>query len=408
MRLSLPAALLAGCTTALLLQPAATATTAPGPQRRDFAGGASTTSLPLPAGTGLAPRGTEPFELLGLGWDGPPDALAGAVVRVRTRDAATGHWTDWHRLEAETEDGPDRATRGSTAPLWTGRSDGVAVELRPGPAGPPPGLRLDLVDPGRGVQPDAGAVRTIPPADPVLPPAEPPATLVTPVTPATPVTPGTPAAPAAPATPAAPASGQAPRPAIVTRAGWGADESLRAPDFDYTGPVRAVFVHHTDTTNDYDCSDAPRMIRSIYQYHVKTNGWRDIGYNFLIDHCGTIYEGRAGGVDQPVHGAHTLGFNTDTSGVAALGTFVDDQPPQSLLDSLAAIAAWKLGLTSQPADGSTGLTVGANGTRFTKGDVVDFATISGHRDGVSTECPGGALYAYLPDIRATAARLQVY
>ncbi|MEU1290116.1 peptidoglycan recognition protein [Kitasatospora sp. NPDC005856] len=362
MRLSLPAVLLAGCTTVLLLQPAATAT----PQGRDPAGAGSTTTIPLPAGTGLSPRGTRPFELLGLDWDGPADALAGAVLRVRTRNAATGRWSDWHRLEAEAGDGPDHPAHSATAPLWTGPSDGVAVDVRPGPAGVPAGLRLDLVDPGRGAA--RAAVRTLP--------AEPPT------------------------------EGGAPRPPIVTRAGWGADESLRDRDFDYTGPVREVFVHHTDSATDYACTDAPRVIRAIYRYHVQTNGWRDIGYNFLVDRCGTVYEGRAGGVDLPVHGAHTLGFNTDSAGIAAIGTYTDDQPPQPLLDGLAALAAWKLGLTAQPADGRTRLTSTSGASRYPKGTVVDFDAVSGHRDAVTTECPGTALYARLPALRTAAARLQ--
>ncbi|MGW1177761.1 peptidoglycan recognition protein family protein [Kitasatospora sp. NPDC002543] len=379
MRLSLPAAVLAGCVAVLLLQPAAGATSRPAPQRRDFAGGASTTTLPLPAGAGLAPCGTAPFELLGLGWDGPPDALAGAVVRVRARDAATGRWSDWHRLAADAGDGPDRAARGATAPLWTGRSDGVAVELRPGPAGVPAGLRLDLVDPGRGAAPTG--VRTLP--------AEPPA------------------APSAGASTVL-GAGRAARPKIVTRAGWGADESLRGrADPDYTGPVRTVFVHHTDTATDYACADAPRVIRAIYQYHVESSGWRDIGYNFLVDRCGTVYEGRAGGVEQPVHGAHTLGFNTDSAGVAAIGTYVDDQPPQPLLDGLAALAAWKLGLAARPADGRTRLVSGSDASRYPEGTAADFDAVSGHRDGFDTECPGNALYARLPALRAAAARLQV-
>lgn len=366
MRLSFPAALLAGCTTVLLLQPvAATATQ----QHRDPVGGGSTTTIALPTGTGLAPRGTRPFELLGVDWDGPPDALAGAVLRVRTRNAATGRWSDWHRLEAEPGDGPDNPAHSATAPLWTGRSDGVAVDLRPGPAGVPARLRLDLVDPGHGAPSEA--IRILP--------AEPPTGR---------------------------ANGQAPRPPIVTRAGWGADESLRDQDFDYTGPVREVFVHHTDTATDYACTDAPRVIRAIYQYHVQTNGWRDIGYNFLVDRCGTVYEGRAGGVDRSVHGAHTLGFNTDSAGVAAIGTYTNDEPPQPLLDGLAALAAWKLGLTAQPADGRTQLTSTSSSSRYPKGTVVDFDAISGHRDAVATECPGATLYARLPALRTTAARLQ--
>ncbi|MGW7448722.1 N-acetylmuramoyl-L-alanine amidase [Kitasatospora sp. NPDC054795] len=476
MRLSLPAALLAGCTAALLLQPAATATPSPKPQRREFAGGGSTTTLPLPAGTGLAARGTRPFELLGLGWDGPADALAGAVVRVRTRDAATGRWSAWHRLEAGPGDSPDDPAHGATAPLWTGRSDGVAVEVRPGPAGVPAGLRLDLVDPGNGAAPArVGTLPAEPPtgpptasptdpttgppvnpptasptdpttgppvnpptASPTDPPVNPPTASPTdpttgppvnpptasptdpptgsPANPSTDPTTGSPTEPPAdpptvPSTEPGPSTeptpkGQAPRPAIVTRAGWGADESLRERDFVYTGPVREVFVHHTDTATDYACADAPRVIRAMYQYHVKTNGWRDIGYNFLVDRCGTVYEGRAGGVERPVQGAHTLGFNADSSGIAAIGTYSDGQPPQPLVDGLAALAAWKLGLGAQPADGRTKLTSSSGASRYPRGSVVEFDAVSGHRDAVATECPGNALYALLPALRTAAALLQ--
>ncbi|MFJ2193438.1 hypothetical protein ACIOJE_36740 [Kitasatospora sp. NPDC087861] len=107
------------------------------------------------------------------------------------------------------------------------------------------------------------------------------------------------------------------------------------------------------------------------------------------------------GVDRPVHGAHTLGFNTDSAGVAAIGTFVSDSPPQPLLDGLAAIAAWKLGLT-----GRAQLTSSSDASRYPKGTVVAFDAVSGHRDAFNTECPGAALYARLPALRAAAAHLQ--
>ncbi|MFJ8437031.1 peptidoglycan recognition protein [Kitasatospora sp. NPDC094019] len=351
------------------------------------AGGGSVTSLPLAGGRLLVGRTARRFELLGVGWDGPARALAGGTVRVRVRDAASGAWSGWHELDADGEDGPDTAAatavghapRGATAPLWTGPSDGVAVEVTPGPAGPPPGLRVALVDPGEGVRP-AGARST--PADPTS------------------------------GSPADPTSGgrrtghQAPRPGIVTRAGWGADESIREPGFEYTGPVRAVFVHHTATTTAYPCSDAPRLIRAIYEYHVRSNGWRDIGYNFLVDRCGTVYEGRAGGTDLPVHGAHTLGFNTDSAGVAAIGTYVTDLPPADLLTGLARIAAWKLGLTEQDAAGTTRLVSGSDGSLYPAGTGAVFQAVSGHRDGFNTECPGDALYPRLPELRTAAAGLQ--
>ncbi len=347
---------------------------------RGAAGGGSVTSLPLTlapnGGRVLAPRTVRRFELLGVGWDGPARALAGGTVRVRTRDAVTGAWSGWRELDADGEDGPDpaaagRGPRGATAPLWTGPSDGVAVEVTPGPAGPPPGLRVELVDPGGGAR-STGA-RTVP--------AEPP-------------------------------SGgrrighQAPRPEIVTRAGWGADESIREPDLVYTGPVRVVFVHHTATATAYECSDAPRLIRAVYQYHVQSNGWRDIGYNFLVDRCGTVYEGRAGGTDLPVHGAHTLGFNTDSAGVAAIGTYVTDEPPPALLTGVTRIAAWKLGLTDQDAGGSTTMVSGSDGSLYPAGTEAAFRAVSGHRDAFNTECPGTALHARLPELRAGAAALQ--
>ncbi|MDY0815561.1 peptidoglycan recognition protein [Kitasatospora purpeofusca] len=381
-----PAVLLAVCAAVLTLPPSPAEARAGGgappdrPGVRASAGGGSVTSLPLTGGRLLAGRTARRFDLLGVGWDGPAGALAGGTVKVRTRDAATGAWSGWHELETDGEDGPDtgaaavagRAPRSATAPLWTGPSDGVAVEVTPGPAGPPPGLRVELVDPGEGVR-SAGARST----------------------------------------PAEPADGgrrvghhQAPRPEVVTRAGWGADESIREPDFEYTGPVRVVFVHHTATATEYACSDAPRLIRAIYQYHVLSNGWRDIGYNFLVDRCGTVYEGRAGGTDLPVHGAHTLGFNTDSAGVAAIGTFVTDIPPAPLLSGVARIAAWKLGLTEQDAAGSTRLVSGSNGSLYPAGTGVVFQAVSGHRDAFNTECPGDALYPKLPELRTEAARLQ--
>ena len=80
-----------------------------------------------------------------------------------------------------------------------------------------------------------------------------------------------------------------------------------------------VFVHHTDTPNGYTLDDVPAILRSIQTYHVRSNGWNDIGYNFLVDAYGRIFEGRAGGIDRPVIGAHTGGFNTGSVGIAVLG-----------------------------------------------------------------------------------------
>ncbi|MFE7120337.1 peptidoglycan recognition protein [Streptomyces sp. NPDC057654] len=196
-----------------------------------------------------------------------------------------------------------------------------------------------------------------------------------------------------------------PRPRIVTRSGWGANERLRERRFRYTRTVKAAFVHHSATGNNYSCSQAPRVIRGIYRYHVKSSGWRDIGYNFLIDKCGTVYEGRAGGVAKPVMGAHTLGFNSNSMGVAVLGSFAHANPPAAAVKAVARLTAWKLGLYGANPRGTTRL-VSGGGNRFRKGARVKLHVISGHRDGFATECPGSKLYRKLGSARAVSAHLQ--
>ncbi|MGP3637429.1 peptidoglycan recognition protein family protein, partial [Streptomyces sp. 24-1644] len=196
-----------------------------------------------------------------------------------------------------------------------------------------------------------------------------------------------------------------PRPRIVTRKGWGADEGLRERQFAYTSRVKAAFVHHSATGNNYRCSQAPSVLRSIYRYHVKSSGWRDFGYNFAIDKCGNIYEGRAGGVAKAVLGAHTLGFNTNSMGIAVLGTFTSTKPSAASVKAVSQLTAWKLGLFGANPKGKTTL-VSGGGNRFRKGTKVRLNVISGHRDGFATECPGGRLYKKLGTARAGSARLQ--
>ncbi|WP_424213472.1 peptidoglycan recognition protein family protein [Streptomyces sp. BI20] len=196
-----------------------------------------------------------------------------------------------------------------------------------------------------------------------------------------------------------------PRPRIVTRKGWGADESLREKGFVYTNTVKAAFVHHSASGNNYACADAPAVLRSLYRYHVVSSGWRDLGYNFAVDKCGTVYEGRAGGVAKPVLGAHTMGFNTDSMGIAVLGTFTDSAPPAAAVDAVARLTAWKLGLFGANPAAKTTL-ISAGGNRYKKGTGAKLDVISGHRDGFATECPGRLLYGKLPATRTTSAKLQ--
>jgi uncharacterized protein with LGFP repeats len=180
---------------------------------------------------------------------------------------------------------------------------------------------------------------------------------------------------------------------------------LRESGFRYTKKVRAAFVHHTASGNNYRCSQVPSLIRSIYRYHVRSMGWRDIGYNFLIDKCGKIYEGRAGGVARPVLGAHTLGFNSNSMGIAVLGSYDTKKPSKAAVKAVARLTAWKLGLYRVNPRGKTYLkSAGSNLHR--KGKKVRLNVISGHRDGFITECPGRKLYGKLGSARSKAARYQ--
>ncbi|WP_328538412.1 peptidoglycan recognition protein family protein [Streptomyces sp. NBC_00344] len=407
---------------------------------------------PAPAEAGLSKRTVTPFSLVGVVWDDPRAELAG-TAQVRTRPVGSRTWTGWQNIEVHNDDhAADPGTpeadaptvHGSTAPLWVGASDGVQLRVRQATAATsaraaatrlPRGLHLDLVDPGP--DPDSltktaagsDAARASSAANAGLAPLganEIPAlskqateaslrddTMTTGPTGTT----GTGTTATTGTTDTAGTAGTTgptdlkvksfigARPSIVTRKGWGADETIRESAFRYTDTVKAAFVHHTATGNNYTCAQAPSLLRGIYRYHVKSNGWRDIGYNFAIDKCGTIYEGRAGGVAKPVMGAHTLGFNTDSTGIAVLGTFGTSNPPAAVTRALASLTAWKLGLTGADPNGRTTL-ISGGGNRFAKGSAVSLHVISGHRDGFATDCPGALLYSKLGSIRTASARAQ--
>jgi hypothetical protein len=160
------------------------------------------------------------------------------------------------------------------------------------------------------------------------------------------------------------------------------------------------------TANDYTPDQSASIVLGIAKYHRDTNGWNDIGYNFLVDKYGQVFEGRAGGVDQPVVGAQAQGYNTQSTGVAVLGTFTDVPIPEAAMASIARLLGWKLSLHGVPCQG--GLTVISGGgelNRYGSGTPVALQRISGHRDGDATACPGDALYAQLPTLRSRAAAL---
>ena len=194
------------------------------------------------------------------------------------------------------------------------------------------------------------------------------------------------------------------RPRIISRAAWGANESIRRANPDYSDTVKAAFVHHTVQSNSYSPSESAALIRSDYLYHVRTRGWNDIGYNFLVDRYGRVFEGRYGGVTRAVLGAHAGGFNTNSTGVALLGTFTSARPTAPMLAALHRLLAWKLDLTHVDPRGHTVLrSAGGANTRYPAGRRVVVNTILGHRSTSYTTCPGSPTIARLRTIRAAVS-----
>lgn len=194
------------------------------------------------------------------------------------------------------------------------------------------------------------------------------------------------------------------QPFIVPRAGWGADESFRNCCPRYADSVKLGFVHHTSTTNGYTPSEAPAIIRAIYYYHTHTRGFDDIAYNFLIDKYGVTYEGRAGGVDKAVIGAHTAGMNTGSTGFAFLGDHSSLLPSQPAGIALERLIAWKFDVHHVPVQGTVEMISGGS-DKFAPGTKVIMNRLSGHRDAQATGCPGNAAYNALPTYRKAAAAM---
>jgi hypothetical protein len=325
-------------------------------------------SFAVPPAYLTAARSTRPFSLMGVTW--APDPAVGEV-EVLVRHRSSGRWSDWEGVEADSDDAPDAGTadtrgpgfRLGTAPIWTGPSDGVQVRVNALSGAKPRDVRIELVDPGTS------------PADAWVD------------------------------GPRDQARGEAPQPQIITREQWGADESIRRGRPSYNSTVKVGFVHHTASSNDYTREQAAAMVRGIYAYHVKSNGWSDIGYNYLVDRYGRAYEGRAGGLDSFVIGAHTGGFNSDSFGVSLLGDFSSVAPDTATVGMLTDVLAWKLGTAYRDPLAKAVLTSQGGGTsKYAAGQKATFDVVSGHRDAGSTSCPGATTYARMGTIREQVAQ----
>jgi N-acetylmuramoyl-L-alanine amidase-like protein len=309
------------------------------------------------------------FNLVGMRWRG----RAEPAVAIRARRSG-GDWSPWLPLASHTEDGPDPGSRepvvhGLSMPAWVGEADELQYRLSRRVSG----LRLHFVN-VRGTATAADRLRTA---------------LRRTANSAVVSLAGLLRGPGARAA--------EPQPPIVSRAAWGAADCQprAAPEL---GSVKAAVIHHTVNANDYTPQEAPQIVLAICRYHRDSNGWNDIGYNFLVDKYGTIYEGRAGGLDQPVAGAQTAGFNFSTTGIANLGDYRTVSQTPAALQAMARLIRWKLPLSGAPTFGQVTVT-------SSSGKSVAVERISGHRDFNSTTCPGEALYSQLPQLRALVGNL---
>ena len=309
---------------------------------------------------------TARFTVAGVSWS-QTSAVASKDVTVNLRLKEDNGWTPWERL-AIPDEGPDPTTaeaahaRVGTTPLVSGGATGIQVRLDTATGVSPPALKVTTIDPGTS------------PADDDL----------------------------TRSAPAGSASAAAAQPAIITRAQWGADESLRG-GITYSSAVKAITIHHTAGTNSYTQAGAAAQVRGIYAYHTGGLGWADIGYNFLVDKWGTVYEGRAGSITAAVRGAHAIGFNTDTMGISAMGNYETAAAPAVMADAMARVAGWKLSQYGADPLGKVVLTSqGGSGAKYAAGVKATLDVIHAHQNTSFTLCPGKYLYAQMGTIRANA------
>jgi hypothetical protein len=177
---------------------------------------------------------------------------------------------------------------------------------------------------------------------------------------------------------------------VVNRAEWDPNESCE-PRTPVNGDVKAAVIHHTVNANTYSAEEAPGIVLGICRYHRYSHGWNDIGYNALVDRYGNIYAGRAGGLANPIVGAHTGGFNSQTVGVSSIGTHTSSGMTNEALGAAVRFLAWKLPLHGVDAAGKTSVvSAGGSGNKYPSGRKVSVPEITRHRRLNETACPGRA------------------
>ncbi|APA72382.1 N-acetylmuramoyl-L-alanine amidase [Corynebacterium pseudotuberculosis] len=192
-------------------------------------------------------------------------------------------------------------------------------------------------------------------------------------------------------------------PRVISRKGWGANESIRCQQPSYFDGVKGITIHHTAGSNNYSEAQAPGIVRGIYQYHAQTLGWCDVGYQSLADKYGNLYEGRYGGLNRNVWGAHAGGFNENTWAISMLGNYDTAPTTPAMIKSVGELAGWRSAVAGiDPTGSGTHYSEGTSYTPYPKGQAVNLPNIFAHRDVGNTACPGKHAYAQMGNIRTTA------
>lgn len=400
--------------------------TVPALARTTGAAGAPVPSI-LPAATDpqadaallTDPLEVDRFFVAGFTWTGGADLPDGVRIYLRVRE--NGSWSPWYLSEAADSGRDDRATPG-TGEFVTGGADAIQASVVGSSL--PAGLKLALVPSRPQGEEILGAddlTTTQAAPTPVIEDASATENQGTQVDPAAMTLPASPASVTRPAAAsvAAPATAPAAVPvvapaatianglpvAVTTRAEWGANASYMSWDPEYARAGHVV-VHHTAGTNSYSAGQSASIVRGIYYYHAVVLDWGDIGYNFLVDKFGTVFEGRSGSVAAPAGrmsiGAHARGVNTGTMGISMMGDYSTVSPSDAQLSSVGKMAGWFLKRAGiSDVTGWAGLHVWTT-ERYQAGSTISMPRILGHRDVGYTTCPGNVGYSKLGAIRAIA------
>ena len=365
------------------------------------------------------PLEVDRFFVAGFTWTGGADLPDGVRIYLRVRE--NGSWSPWYLNEAADSGRDDRATPG-TGEFVTGGADAIQASVVGSSL--PAGLKLALVPSRPQGEEVLGAddlTTTEAAPTPVIEDASATDNQGTQVDPAAMTLSASPAPVAQPAAAsvASPATAPATVPvvapaattanglpvAVTTRAEWGANASYMSWDPEYARAGHVV-VHHTAGTNSYSAGQSASIVRGIYYYHAVVLDWGDIGYNFLVDKFGTVFEGRSGSVAAPAGrmsiGAHARGVNTGTMGISMMGDYSTVSPSDAQLSSVGKMAGWFLKRAGiSDVTGWAGLHVWTT-ERYQAGSTISMPRILGHRDVGYTTCPGNVGYSKLGAIRAIA------